>query len=194
MNCNNMIKKIIIFLILISLSSAKMMEFKCSASSGCGDTSCPSGHEPRIMCPHSEVDPTNPTPICDICKVECARECGREATCLDDPSTAADECSSCCSTYCSKYGGFEKLSCEGMCYATCRANSEFCQAILLLQYLSLGVGTILLSINALKWMMSDNDRARNDAKKGIAYTIFALLLIITAIYLVGYFYVGTITC
>ena len=178
--------KIIAMLFLICTSSARMMEFQCSSTSDCGNTACPSGQEPMIMCPYT-FDPLNPDPRCDICAVECARECARETTCLYN-------CDDCCNGYCNRYSGYELYACEGMCLATCRGNSEFCQMIRLLQFLSIGLGVILLSINAIRWMMSDSDKGRNDAKKGIAYTMFALLIITIATHLVEYFYIGTIAC
>jgi len=177
----------LITLIETGSSSYEMREFECNATTPCGDMRCPSLEEPVVRCPYNTSDPSNIVPRCDVCNVTCVRECARRTTCTGN-------CPVCCSGMCSWYAGDAQDICKDVCEATCEGMEEFCNVIRLLQYLSLGIGAILFSINGLKWILSDSEAGREEAKRGLTYVLFGMAVIMTATGLVGYFYVGTISC
>jgi len=182
-----------VLIILMNNASPKMEDLVCENQPDCGeDFTCPSGQQPAVRCPYDTSDPTDIKPICDKCKIECARECGRLI------SSCTGDCDTCCasSSNCGGYrvGSEERKVCEDTCKAVCESAQELCRIILLLQFLSMGVGIIIFSINGLKWILSDSEGGRGEAKKGVVYTLFGLSVIMAASALVEYFYIGSISC
>jgi len=58
----------------------------------------------------------------------------------------------------------------------------------ILYAISAAFGTLLLIFHGFKWMTSDTLDDRNEAKKGIIYTLLGLSIIVIALALVDFFY------
>ena len=188
-----MLRKIFLIILLMIIVKADYQNFvcdnlrlKCPIDFSCGD-----GKTPLVWC-----DPDD----CDECMVLCAKECGKMTNCTSDATRRDDrieECAECCSDItCSIYpeGSYAQYACSEACEGKCEFRSEFCQIIRLLQFLSIGLGVILLSINARRWMMSDNESARDSAKRGIMYVILGMIIIFISLALVNFLYFGEIIC
>ena len=61
-----------------------------------------------------------------------------------------------------------------------------------LRLVAAALGTLMLAILGVKWIMSDNPQERDDAKKGIIYVIVGLLLVSIASTLVDEIYCANI--
>jgi hypothetical protein len=169
---------------------------------GCGyDFSC-----------NGAVTDTNPIVSCkdcNDCKVACAQACGESTTCI---ATASATCEACCdSTTCGKgtYGAYdfwncllvpcynsvqESCACKQACRGECEANTSFCNTIELLRLIAGIAAAIMLVIQALRYVMSDEPMDRQNAKEGIWYVLIGALLIMIASALVGYFFMEGLPC
>jgi len=175
-------KGLVIFLIpfaLIVNVSAVFESYKCVAADG---NQCTDGSEPTVMCD---------TGAGGNCPVICAAECGSATGCM------SGSCESCCSAgTCNRYGaGTDEFdACMNACVGTCEVNKQFCEIILILQSIAVGIAVLMLTINGFKWMTADDASGRTDAKRGVYYVFIGLALVIIAFALVNYLYIGEVTC
>ena len=146
------------------------------------DYTCADGSNPEVTC---STD--------DDCKILCAQMCGKNTGCYYD-------CNDCCSgTSCNKlfpkpYDADEMNACVDVCRGYCDANVEFCKVIRMLQIIMGGICALMITLNGIKWTVSDDEAGRKSAKQGIIYTIAGLVLLLVGTALVDYLYVGSITC
>ena len=156
--------------------------FACGSYSFGYDFTCANGFLPEVTCSTDED-----------CKILCAQMCGKSTGCYYD-------CHTCCEgTTCNKlfpkpYDADEMDACIDVCRGYCDANVEFCKVIRMLQMMMGGICALMITFNGIKWVVSDDEMGRKSAKDGIIYTIAGLVLIIVGSGLVGYLYVGSITC
>ena len=184
---------IIMNLFIIPVAEAKYQNFVCEDSPlDCPmDFSCMDGRTPIVWC-----DPKD----CEGCMIRCAKECGDLTDCSFPGGSEEDiqsNCMTCChDNVCSKYdeNSDELDACRLSCNSKCKFYSEFCNIITLLQILSPGIGIILLSINGIRWITSDDEESRDSAKKGVIYVIIGLLIIMISLAVVNMIYFGEIIC
>jgi len=64
----------------------------------------------------------------------------------------------------------------------------------ILRMLALGAGIILFSINGIRWMIAEDDQGRVEARRGILWVLFGLIVIAVATSLVNYIMIGDLVC
>jgi hypothetical protein len=115
-----------------------------------------------------------------LCREQCARNCGGYTEC---PVQNDANCGTCCRTFCGSLG--EK--CELSCSSTC-SYRDLVNGIVQVIYLAAGIiGALMIVINGLRMVTSQDPNDRNAAKNGIIFVIIALIIIILAATLVGLF-------
>jgi len=152
-----------------------------------------SGH----ICSGAEACNTGETPdagfcISVQCPIKCAAECGKLTHCHSLDRT---QCRTCCSgEKCAGYGSLELSACIESCTNTCLVNGDFCSMLDILRMLALGAGIILFSINGIRWMIAEDDQGRVEARRGILWVLFGLIVIAVATSLVNYIMIGDLVC
>ncbi|RLI89975.1 MAG: hypothetical protein DRO62_00390 [Candidatus Altiarchaeales archaeon] len=162
--------------------SAVFESYVCDDGTSSGNNKCGDGRTPTVMC---DTGPTG------NCPVICAAECGSATGCI------TEYCKSCCAAgICKKYPdpSDELNACLSSCVGTCEVNAQFCEIILILQSVAVGMAALMLTINGFKWMTADDASGRTDAKRGVYYVFIGLALVIIAFALVNYLYIGKVTC
>jgi len=170
------VRLFLIFLIFF-LSGQLVWAYTCS-----GDDSCVGGDTPEVGFCISGGD----------CSIKCAAACGKLTKCW---SIDQDECDTCCAgEMCVGYGGFEEVACMNACAGTCITNGHFCNSLNLLRIIAVGIAVVLFSINGVRWMISDNDQTRIEARGGMLWVFFGLTVIMVATALVNYILMGDLVC
>ncbi len=162
--------------------------FLCTFYGGLGDYSCWDGTTPTVQC--SVALWTGFEDLSD-CRLECAAECGRK-TLLSDDCTNCTFAGQACGIYLP--GSYVQRACNNTCVGVCESNKQFCGVIDLLRYSAMFVGVIMLILHGIKWMVSEDVEGRLDAKRGIVYVIFGLIVIVAASALVELIFLHTIIC
>jgi hypothetical protein len=142
--------------------------FDCSLSA---EYNCAvNGVRPYVRCDNTKT-----------CKAACAQGCGRETVF----GTKCEE--NCNLVTCNKasYTKDEKDNCMGACVSMCKINEEMCSLMLILELAAALIAAIMLAINGLKWIMSEDPGARNAARGGISYVIVGIIVVLMALVLVS---------
>lgn len=127
---------------------------------------------------------TKPFVRCDntkTCKAACAQGCGRETTF----GTRCDE--NCNTITCNKatYTKNEKDNCMSACVSMCKANQEMCNLMMILDILAALIAAIMLAINGLNWIMSEDPESRAAARGGVNYVIVGVIVVLVGLALVS---------
>ncbi len=161
--------------------------FVCAFYGGVADYTCKDGSTPNVRCSNALwIGYAN---LSD-CVLECAAACGRRTLLNDD-------CENCTvSDMCSVYpvGSTMEMACSNTCFGVCESNKQFCGVIDLLRYAAMFAGVILLILHGFKWMASEDPEGKTDAKRGMAYVMFGLIVIVVASALVELMFFRTIIC
>lgn len=127
-----------------------------------------------------------------LCSYVCAQACGGLTNCACDNET---DCRNCCRVEaCSIYTGVELDVCMDSCAGTCLVNDDFCQTIDLLRFIAIGIATVLFAVNGVRWIISEDDLGRMEARRGLLWIVFGLIVILVAFSLVNYIMVGSLAC
>lgn len=161
--------------------------FECRLYPGIGRFTCWDGATPTVRCAVAKW--VNYENLSD-CWLQCATACGRR-------TLLSDDCENCtkfdmCSIYLA--GSTMEAACNNTCFGVCESNKQFCDVIMLLRYAAMFVGIIMLILHGFKWLVSEDAEGRKDAKRGIAYIMFGLIVIVAASALVELIFFQTIIC
>lgn len=80
------------------------------------------------------------------------------------------------------------------CVGTCLTNNEFCQMINLLRFIAIGIGVVLFAVNGVRWVISEDDQGRMEARRGLLWIVFGLIVVVVAVSLVNYIMTGNLVC
>jgi hypothetical protein len=118
-----------------------------------------------------------------LCHEQCARSCGGYTNCSFDNEAG---CKTCCQPFCAGLGDVRD-KCELSCSSTCSYRG-LVNSIVNIIYLVAGIlGALMIVINGLRMVTSQDPNDRSAAKNGIIFVIIALIIIILAATLVGVF-------
>jgi len=176
---------LILFALIVNVS-AVFESYTCKDSPGPPPRvdECADGSTPTVMCN------TGPTGNCPII---CAAECGSATGCI------TGDCKGCCDAgICNKYDPVTDkdryYACLNACEGTCEVNKQFCEIILILQSVAVGIAVLMLTINGFKWMVADDAQGRVEARRGVYYVFIGLALVMIAFALVNYLYIDEVVC
>jgi hypothetical protein len=159
-----------------------------TATCTCTCTTAGGSAEVTASAVHKAMDAEPWIQAIKLCHEKCARICGGYTTCSsDDPSI----CTSCCSTFCSSNyaDATQKMpdKCQLSCSSTCGYKGLVNDIVNVIYYAAGTIGALMLIINGLRLITSQDPNDRSAAKNGIIYVIIALIIIILAATLVGIF-------
>jgi hypothetical protein len=178
-------------LMLLTAVDAAYQAVNCASVHACGASTTPS-----VKCLHDSAG----NPDAKDCGVACAKACG-QSTGETAPFTVANVMGECatrcggeaCSTY--PLGVFDALTCAitpsdsctcyEACVGTCVSNTEFCKAFTLLQMIAGVIVILVLIINGIKFMISEDAHSREEAKSGVWYGLVGGLVVLISPYLVA---------
>ena len=88
----------------------------------------------------------------------------------------------------------EKDACMRSCEGTCEANTKFCDVITMLRQMAIIIAAIMIAINGIRWIFSEDMEARKDARRGLIYVVAGLTAIVLAAALVEFLLNDRIVC
>lgn len=152
---------------------------------------CGSGGTPTVKCKHTPAGVPDPLD----CGAACGKACGEQTSCIAAFNSAdvASDCKTCCDgDACSTFsmGAFDVLvcaitptkncACYQACVGKCVADTQFCQAVALLRTIAGIIAAIVITINGVKFIISEDPNSRDEAKTGVWYGIVGGLVVIVA--------------
>ncbi len=144
---------------------------------------CANGKEPTVIC-STTTD----------CKYMCAAECGRAAACTSDCETCCESGLACGRMFPIPYGKEDRDVCMDACMGVCKANEQLCKVILIIQGILIASAVFVITLQGIKWMVSEDFEGRLDAKNGIVYVFIGLVLTLLSTSLASYFFTGSLVC
>lgn len=144
---------------------------------------CANGDEPEVRCSTTRD-----------CRYQCAAECGKRTTCMNNCEACCNSAIACSRTNPIPYGDDEREVCNDACMGICRANEELCNIIRIAQGVAVASAILLIMVQGMKWMVSDDLEGRQDAKSGIGYVFLGLVLALLSTLLASYFFSGSLIC
>jgi hypothetical protein len=152
----------------------------CSCTcSGVGDLNASAVYKAGFL----EDPATASTKAINLCHEQCARNCGGFTNCSFDNDA---ECTTCCQPFCASLGDAVD-KCGLSCSSTCAYRGLVDSIVQIIYYAAGVLGALMIIINGIRIVTSQDPNERTAAKNGIIYVIIALIIIILAATLVNLF-------
>ena len=118
------------------------------------------------------------------CHELCARTCGGYTDCSSDDKNT---CATCCQGYCAPFDANVIYKCQLSCSSTCSYKGVVNGIVSIIYEVAGILGALMIAINGLRIVTSQDPQDRDSAKRSIMYVVIALIIIVLAGTLVSTF-------